>query len=84
MSEREHLPSSQPSLLHPPCHWLVVCVLQGRDWSGTRWQDFIFAIQAVQDCPSTPDSEQPFLANLSATVYEQGVKNGMDWACESK
>lgn len=52
----------------------------GRDWSGTRWQDFTYVIQAVQDCPSTPDSEQPFLAALSATVYEQGIKNGMDWA----
>ena len=52
----------------------------GRDWSGTRWQDFTFVIQAVQDCPSTPASEQPFLAALSATVYAQGIKNGIDWA----
>ena len=52
----------------------------GRDWSGTRWQDFIYCIQAVQDCPSTPPSEQPFLAALAAKVYAQGVSKGIDWA----
>jgi len=52
----------------------------GRDWSGTRWQDFLYAIQAVQDCPSTPDSEQPFLTALSSTVYTQGNTHGINWA----
>lgn len=52
----------------------------GRDWSGTRWQDFVQAIQAIQDCPSTPASEQPFLAQLAQKVYDQGTKNGIDWA----
>ena len=52
----------------------------GRDWSGTRWQDFLYAIQKVQDCPSTPPAEQPFLESLSATVYSQGVQKGIDWA----
>ena len=52
----------------------------GRDWSGTRWQDFLYAIQVVQDCPSTPASEQPFLAALAATAYTQGITHGIDWA----
>ena len=52
----------------------------GRDWSGTRWQDFVQAVQAVMDCPETPASEQAFLQALSATAYEQGTKNGLDWA----
>jgi hypothetical protein len=52
----------------------------GRDWSGTRWQDFIYCIQAVQDCPSTPPAEQPFLAALAAKVYAQGTTKGIDWA----
>jgi hypothetical protein len=52
----------------------------GYDWSGTRWQDWTYVIQVVQDCPSTPAAEQPFLAALSSTVYEQGVTQGIDWA----
>jgi hypothetical protein len=52
----------------------------GRDWSGTRWQDFTYAIQVVQDCPSTPQSEQAFLAALSQKVYVQGTQRGIDWA----
>ena len=52
----------------------------GRDWSGTRWQDFVFTVQAVMDCPTVPPSELPFLAQLAATAYEQGKKNGIDWA----
>ena len=32
------------------------------------------------DCPETPASELAFLQALSATVYEQGIKNGIDWA----
>ena len=52
----------------------------GRDWSGTRWQDFVYTVQAVMDCPSTPASEMPFLQALAATAYEQGRTHGIDWA----
>lgn len=50
----------------------------GYDWSGTRWQDFTYVIQAVQDV--APAAEQDFLAALSVTVYEQGITHGIDWA----
>ena len=46
----------------------------GYDWSGTRWQDFLYTIQVVADCSGTPASEQAFLASLSSVVFAQGVK----------
>jgi hypothetical protein len=73
------LVTSNETLLHNASGMLQTLPM-GRDWSGTRWQDFIQVIQAVQDCAETPASEQPFLTALAATVYQQGVKNGIDWA----
>jgi len=52
----------------------------GRDWSGTRWQDFVQAVQAVMDCPDTPAGEMPFLQALAAKAYDQGRTRGIDWA----
>lgn len=52
----------------------------GYDWSGTRWQDFVYTVQAVMDVPSCPPDELPFLAALAATAYEQGRTHGIDWA----
>lgn len=78
--------SEDPRLLAGALAWLhnASAMLEERpmgvDWSGTRWQDWTYAIQVVQDCPSTPAAEQRFLAALSATVYAQGVSRGMDWA----
>ena len=78
--------TADPRLLDSSLAWLhnasgmLQTLPMGRDWSGTRWQDFIQVIQAVQDCAETPASEQPFLTALAATVYEQGIKNGIDWA----
>jgi hypothetical protein len=78
--------TEDPRLLAASLAWLhnASAMLEtrpmGRDWSGTRWQDFTYVIQVIQDCPSVPDSEQAFLAALSATVYQQGNANGIDWA----
>ena len=78
--------TADPRLLTSCLQWLhnasgmLDTLPMGRDWSGTRWQDFVQAAQAVMDCPETPDSEQAFLQALSAKAYDQGVKNGIDWA----
>ena len=52
----------------------------GRDWSGTRWQDFVQCVQAVMDCAETPASEMAFLQALTQTAYDQGRTRGIDWA----
>jgi hypothetical protein len=52
----------------------------GVDYSGTRWQDFIFMIHAVRDFPATPSSELGFLDEFAAAVHLQGVQNCSDWA----
>ena len=78
--------TADPRLLTSCLKWLhnasgmLDALPMGRDWSGTRWQDFVQAAQAVMDCPETPDSEQAFLQALSAKAYDQGIKNGIDWA----
>lgn len=78
--------TADPRMLAASLAWLhnasgmLETLPMGRDWSGTRWQDFVQVIQAVMDCPETPASEQAFLQALSATTYTQGTKNGIDWA----
>ena len=52
----------------------------GVDYSGVRWQDFIYMIQAVRDFPAIPSSEYEFLDAFSAAVHLQGVNQCSDWA----
>ena len=78
-TEDARLINSALSWLHNASDMLATRPM-GRDWSGTRWQDFVQCVQAVMDCPSTPSSEMPFLQALALTAYTQGKSRGIDWA----
>lgn len=42
------------------------------DYSGVRFQDWLWVIQYLIDLPATPPSEIAFLYTLSSTVYNMG------------
>jgi hypothetical protein len=44
----------------------------GYDWTGVRWQDWLYVIQYLIDSPATPAAELPFLWTLTQRVYAAG------------
>jgi uncharacterized protein len=50
----------------------------GYDWTGVRWEDWVYVLQYLIDSPATPPAEVPFLYNFSLFVAQKGAEI-QDW-----